>query len=60
MKIQVFKSPVNRQWYFHLKARNGKLIAQSEGYHKKASAIKTAKRLLFSFSVKVTLQIPNE
>ncbi len=30
-KFEVFKGK-NRQWYFRLKARNGKIISQSEGY----------------------------
>lgn len=40
MKIQVFKSTKNGQWYFRFKAYNGRIIAQSEGYKKKAGARK--------------------
>lgn len=39
MKIQYFQS--NYQWYFHIRARNGKIIAQSEGYRRKSSCLRT-------------------
>lgn len=39
MIFHVFKSDHNRQWYFHLVARNGKLVLQSEGYHRKAGVL---------------------
>ena len=35
-------------WYFRLRARNGEIVAQSEGYHNKQDAIDTA-RLLAPF-----------
>lgn len=38
-KFEIFKAK-NRQYYFRLKAKNGKIIAQSEGYMTKASALK--------------------
>lgn len=44
MKIQYFKS--KGQWFFHLKSRNGKIVAQSEAYKKKASCLKTCSRLI--------------
>ena len=44
MSIQLFQSIVNGQWYFRFVARNGKTIAASEGYRRKASARKTIKR----------------
>ncbi|QIQ21961.1 YegP family protein [Zophobihabitans entericus] len=31
-KFEVFKSPKNNQFYFRLKASNGQVILQSEGY----------------------------
>lgn len=40
--IVVFLSPKDRQWYFHLVGRNGRILAQSEGYKRKRSAVKTA------------------
>ena len=36
----------NKQWYFVIVARNGKIIATSETYKRKSSAEKTMSRLL--------------
>lgn len=38
-KFEVFKSPKNNQFYFHLKASNGQIILQSEAYTKKANCL---------------------
>lgn len=54
MHIEVFKQDGSRalkspwddcsgQWYFHIKAANNKIIAQSEGYKSRRNALKTAK-----------------
>lgn len=37
-KFIIFRSPINEQWYFHFLSRNGKIIAQSEGYKRQKSA----------------------
>jgi len=39
VKIELFKDK-DKQWRFRLLARNHKIIAQSEGYKRKASAVK--------------------
>lgn len=39
MKIQYFKS--KSKWFFRIRAKNGRIIAQSEGYNNKASCLKT-------------------
>lgn len=39
-KFELFQSNKNQQWYFHLKAGNGEIICQSEGYKSKQSAEK--------------------
>ena len=36
-KFELFRG-TNEQWYFHLKAPNGKVILASEGYHNKQGA----------------------
>jgi uncharacterized protein len=36
-KFELFKSPVNNQFYFRLKAPNGEIILSSEGYTSKQS-----------------------
>lgn len=35
--IVKFRSMKNKQYYFHVKARNNRIIAQSEGYRTRAS-----------------------
>lgn len=42
LRITVFYSPFAREWYFNIRARNNQIIAQSEGYTRRASALKTA------------------
>lgn len=37
--VQVFKA-TNKQWYFHVRAKNGEIICQSEGYKNKRDAYK--------------------
>ncbi len=46
MKIVIWKSKKDKQYYFHIQSRNRKLIASSEGYIRKSSAYKTAKKLI--------------
>lgn len=48
-KIVVFRAP-SKQWYFHILASNGKIVAQSEGYKRKASAVKAAYSICFHAS----------
>lgn len=38
--IEIFRSTEDDQWYWHVKARNGRVVAQSEGYKSKQGAIK--------------------
>ena len=38
-KFELFEGEDDK-WYFNLKAMNGKIIAQSEGYNRKRNAIK--------------------
>ena len=39
-KFEFWRSTVNRQWYFHLKAGNGRIIVPSEGYLRRSSCLK--------------------
>lgn len=41
MYFYLFKSNVNHQWYFNIRAANHERIAASEGYHNKQDAIHT-------------------
>lgn len=38
-KFEYWQSEKNGQWYFHLEAPNGEIIAQSEGYTTKDSCL---------------------
>jgi len=39
-KFEVFEGDEDGDWYFRLRAVNGKIIAQSEGYSRKRNALK--------------------
>lgn len=41
MYFYLFKSNVNHQWYFNIRAANHEVIATSEGYHNKQDAVST-------------------
>lgn len=41
MKIEYWKSPKDGEWYWRVKARNGKIILSSEGYRRRATMLKT-------------------
>lgn len=43
--IEMFQG-VTKQWYFHIRSSNGKLIAQSEGYKSKAACTKTIQSII--------------
>jgi uncharacterized protein YegP (UPF0339 family) len=46
MKIVIFKSKRNSQWYFHFKADNGEIIAQSEGYINQSDCVDTVNAMI--------------
>lgn len=37
-KFEVFRSKKDKQWYWRLKAVNGRIICQSEGYKRRENA----------------------
>lgn len=43
-RFVVFKSPNNKQFYWHLKGDNNEILAQSEGYVTRYGAKRGAKR----------------
>jgi len=45
MKFELWKS--KGQWYWHLKARNGLIICQSEGYTRRFNAVKTIRAIKY-------------
>ena len=53
-KFEYWQSSHDQKWYFHLKAANGRIIAQSQGYKEKGdckSAIDSVKNSAASASV---------
>jgi uncharacterized protein YegP (UPF0339 family) len=45
MKFIYWKSDNDGQWYWHLRASNGKIIAQGEGYRRKRDLLHTIARI---------------
>lgn len=43
---KVWRSEANHQWYWHIKARNGRIIAASEGYKRKSDALQGLESLV--------------
>lgn len=58
LRIEYWLSQANHQWYFHVKARNGKIVAQSEGYKRFRSCEKTTE--LFKSAITDCEFIPKE
>ena len=51
MKIKYWKA-ANRQWWFHVVAANGEIVAQSEGYKRKKDCIDTIKLFNMTYEEK--------
>jgi uncharacterized protein YegP (UPF0339 family) len=45
LTIELYKSQTDGQYRFRIKSRNGQIVAQSEGYVQRKSALKTAQTL---------------
>jgi len=45
LSIELYKSQTDGQWRFRIRSRNGQIVAQSEGYVQRKSALKTAQTL---------------
>ena len=43
-RIELFRAK-NRAWHWRLKHRNGNILTTSEGYSRRASAVRAAERL---------------
>lgn len=48
--VDVFQGD-DKQWYFHIKAKNGLVVASSEGYKDKRNALKGVAAVAAAFSV---------
>ena len=45
--LKILRGISTRQWYWHITAPNGKIIADgAEGYEKKSGAVRAAKRFI--------------
>jgi uncharacterized protein YegP (UPF0339 family) len=47
MYAEIWKSPFDGLWYWHVRGRNHEIVTQSEGYTTKASALHGL-RLIFN------------
>lgn len=45
MKFEVFQNKENKQFFFHLRANNNKVVLQSEGYANKKDALDTIRTI---------------
>jgi uncharacterized protein YegP (UPF0339 family) len=43
MKIEIYQ--VDAGWYWRVKARNGRILCSSEGYHRKQTMLRTIKSI---------------
>lgn len=50
MKLSIFKSVLNGQWYWHIKARNNRIVACGEGYKRRARLIRTLHNLFGKYA----------
>jgi len=56
LTIQIYQS-TDGQWRFRIRSRNGQIVAQSEGYKQRKSALKTAQTLAAAvYTIKETEQ----
>ena len=53
MKYTLWKSVSDFKWYWNLVARNGEIIATSEGYSSKAMALKGIRAVKLSLLAKI-------
>lgn len=57
MKIRYFKSKVNGKFYFHIRARNGRIIAASQGYKTLSNLSRTVNRIMAGGIKSATLEV---
>lgn len=46
MRVRLFRSDANQQWYFSIIGDNGEIVASSEGYSRRIDAEETARGLV--------------
>lgn len=45
IRIELFQGEHSRMWFWHAKSSNGQVMCASQGYMRRANALKTIKRL---------------
>lgn len=55
MKFEIYRSGKDRLFYWRLVSRNGNIIAQGEGYKRRAGALKAIRAVQKSAPAKVEL-----
>ena len=53
MKYSVWTSAKDKKWYWNLVARNGEIIASSQGYSSKQAALKGIRAVKLSLLAKI-------
>lgn len=53
MKFEFWRGKLDHQWYWHLKAGNGRIVAQSEGYKRRKGCLDTIRLLNLAATVAV-------
>jgi hypothetical protein len=48
-RVEYWKSSQDGQWYFHLKARNNRVVSASEGYKEQRSVFRVLSKLGFEY-----------
>jgi len=59
LKLNYWKSKEDGQWYWHIKARNGRIVCDSGAYNRRASLLKEL-TILFAVTMGHTVSTPNE
>lgn len=55
MKFEIYRSGRDRQFYWRLVSRNGNVIAQGEGYKRRAGALKAIRAVQKSAPARIIL-----
>jgi len=57
MKFEYWQNKTNKNWYWHLKASNGLIIAQGEGYVNKADCLHVISLIKTNASTAQTVEV---
>lgn len=57
LRFQYGKSPTDGQWYWRVRSRNSEIVAQGEGYKRKAGVIKVWKLLALNMGSSALIEL---